>query len=259
MAAWLVPSLAVLPWLREGPLRREPGLDVVRAALAVGLPNLGMWILVILTYYRGSAANLFADLMTGAFSYGTYQGGNALGGANNQWFLTTSAIISPDHVRRTCVYLFLYSPFAFVAVPALMLTRPRAAGRRIRESSPARLLLALLVPYVVYVFTWEADLGYANDWDLFSHVTIFAVLFGLVLVPSLTGAAWRRLVVIGSLVLSLATTARLVIDTHRSDTPTGMSRVFQLLGDHEADPPTRPPRRRPGEIPRDSSPAARDR
>ena len=235
MAAWLVPSLVLLPWLRGG-ARAGFGRELGQAILWLGIPNLAVWIVVVLTYYEGSVANLFGELMTGDFSHRTVRGGNSLGGANNEWFLTPATILSWYHVRRTLLLLFLYSPFVFVACPILLVSAPRAAFRRVRESAPARLLLALLVPYLIFMLTWEADLGYTADWDLFSHVTIFAVLLGLVLAPSVPGASWRRFVVLGSLGLSLVTTAALVLETHRAETPTGVARVFHLLGDEIEEP-----------------------
>jgi len=234
MAAWLVPSLALLPWLRGGG-RGRAGPELARAAVVVAVPNLLVWAVVVATYFDGSVSSLLREVTVGDFSDRAVERGNSLGGANNRWFLPPGEVFSWRHWRGTLALLFLYSPFAFVVLPLVASSAPRAFARALRESAPARVLLALLAPYLVFVATWEADLGYARDWDLFSHVTIFAVFLAAVLVPA-GASGWRRLVALGSLALSFVTTGYLVAESHRPDTPTGVVRLLRALGEETQEP-----------------------
>jgi hypothetical protein len=267
MAAWLVPSLMILPWLRDGRRSREVvarssraeirqpralGIDQVASAsherhgssrdllialVAIALPNVLVWTTVVVTYYEGSLANLFQDIRTGAYSWTHYSVGNALGGGNENGFLAPSQIASWNHLRMTLILFLLYSPFVFFTLPALLLRAPDATRAWLRGDSPGRFFLSLLAPYLVYILTWEADLGYERDWDLFSHVTIFALFFTVSLAAARFERPLVRAVAAIGLAASLALTGTVVLETHRSETVTGVSRVLALFGQDAGAPP----------------------
>jgi hypothetical protein len=250
MAAWLVPSLVLLPWLRANARSNEAlaaGNDLRTALLAVALPNIAVWVTVIVAYYDGSVASLFQDVRNGAYSWEHYSVGNALGGGNESGFLAPSQVASWDHLRLTLILFLLYSPFVFLTLPVLVLRAPIAARAWLRDDRLARFFVSLFVPYLVYVLTWEADLGYERDWDLFSHITIFALFITVSLGGSALGRRFERTIAAIGLAASLTLTGFLVLETHRSETATGISRVLAILGgDVEAPKKQRGENRTPG-------------
>jgi hypothetical protein len=238
MAAWMFPSLVILPWLRpkEGPgkpnLWRRRLKDLALALAAFGIPNVAMWVAIVAVYYDLSIYNLLEDAATGRYTAREHHmPGNALGGGNMKGFWTLAEMLSWSHIREVVVLVFIYSPAAFILGIATLVRSSREDLRRFLSEPAARLVLALLIPYAVYVATWEAGLGAAQDWDLFSHIAIFLVYAVIILILA-RGRSQKSLAAcyIAGVALSAILSAYIVIVTHAPDSPTGMAVILNALG-----------------------------
>lgn len=231
MAAWLVPSLLALPWIKSD---REVGSpspvrDLTFAIASFGIPNLLVWGVIIALYYDANVMNLVRDALDGGFSKQVHGVGNALGGGNNKGFLTVAEIFSAAHCKGMLALLFLYSPVAIVGCLAALTGGGREARDGLRTPT-GRLLLLLLVPYLFYAWTWEPGLGYAQDWDLFSHLGIFAVFMMVLLLARVREIRWVRIIAGLGLVLSSGLTSYVVAENHDADSPTGVWSVLSSAG-----------------------------
>ena len=226
MAAWLWPSLLLLPWLRGSPNRSH---EFVRSLVVVAVPNLIVWLTVLFGYYEGAPGNFLTDLATGAYSKQHWGVGNALGGGDGTTFLTPARIFSIEHGRGIGALLLMYSPFLLPALVVCSSSRPRQRFAWLLHSAMGRFLLSLWLPYTLFVLTWRADLGYARDWDLFSHWTLFALLpvLGMLSSAKLPGVARAALGV--GLLASVLTTSILVFQSHERRTPPGPTLYFGAL------------------------------
>jgi hypothetical protein len=237
MAAWLFPSLVVLPWLRPAvtsgvrPPKRRRLRDLVTAVLAFGIPNIVVWVVILAVYYESSILNLLRDAATGEYSSEVHRfPGNALGGGNTKRFWTLRGILSWSHAREIALLLLIYSPAAWLGGLVTLVASRRADLKRFIKEPVARLALALLVPYGIYVATWEAGLGPAADWDLFSHISIFLLYGALVLFYTRKAGRSLSLWWVISVAVSAALTAYLVNQNHKPDTDTGIAVLFRALG-----------------------------
>ena len=237
MAAWMFPALVILPWLKpaEGP--GEPNLrrrmkDLALALAVFGIPNIAMWVAILVIYYDSSIYNLLEDAATGRYTALEHQmPGNALGGGNRKGFWTLAEMLSWRHIREVVVLVFIYSPAAFILGIATLARSRREDIRRFLSEPAARLILALLIPYAVYVATWEAGLGAAQDWDLFSHIAIFLIYAVLILIL-VRGRSQKSLIAFwaAGVAVSAILSAYIVIETHSPDSPTGMAVILNALG-----------------------------
>lgn len=241
MAAWLLPSLLLLPWLRGAPARSR---DFARSLVVVAVPNLLVWLVVLFGYYDGAPVNFFNDLATGGYSKQHWGVGNSLGG-DGTTFLTLDRIFSLSHARGVGTLLSMYSAFLLPAFVVCASSRPRERFAWLLHSATGRFLLGLWLPYTLFVLTWRADLGYARDWDLFSHWTLFALLpvLGMLSAAKLPGAA-RAALGLG-LLASVLTTSYLVLESHERRTLSGPVRYFGALEIDASSvrPPAQQPRR----------------
>ena len=238
MAAWLVPSLVVLPWLKPAGdlsgqvLKRRRRSDLIRVLAAFGLPNIAVWAAIIVTYYDASILNLLRDAATGEYSSSQYRNpGNPLGGGNRKGFWTLAEILSWSHLRETAYLIFIYSPVAWLGGIVTLTRSSREDLQTFIREPAARFFLALLIPYVIYMATWEGGLGPSRDWDLFSHVSIFLIY--TVLLLTITGPGVKTGLVrswILALFLSAILTGFLIIQTHRPQSPTGIAVLMKVLG-----------------------------
>ena len=227
MAAWLVPSLMLLPYVRSraGTGSKEGHRDLVWALLVMGLPNLLTWFVILAVYYDGSILALIQDGQTGSYSRQRYGGpGNALGGGNTKLFLELSEILSLRHLQGMLALFILYSPFTLLALPACCVHRGRERFRALLRPD-GLVLLSLLLPYTIYAFTWEPGRGYVEDWDLFSHTSIFLVFAVLVLVMARPWSRAFGAVVLSALFLSALGTGYTVVESHRE----GLSGVHSVI------------------------------
>jgi hypothetical protein len=227
MAAWLVASLMLLPYVRSR-AGTDPGgghRDLVRTLIVMGLPNLVTWLAILVVYYDGSILALIQDGQTGSYSlerYGDY--GNALGGGNTKLFLAPSEIFSLEHLHGMLALFILYSPFTLLALPACCVHRGRERFRALLRPD-GLVLLSLLLPYTVYAFTWEPGRGYVEDWDLFSHTAIFMVFTVLIMVMAWPWSHAFGAVVLSGLFLSALGAGYTVVESHRK----GLSGVHSVI------------------------------
>jgi len=240
MAAWLVPSLLVLPWLR---VNRGGWAELLPAIGTLAAPNVVAWVVILAFYYAGSVPAIFEDLATGAWSKRHYGVGNALGGGDVKRFLEIGEIFAVPHFRSTAALLLLYSPLALVALPVLCIASSEARAQ-IAGTAVGRFFLSLAIPYTLFVLTWDAGLGPVRDWDLFSHLTIF--LLFLTLIGAM--AAPRRIAAIAvglGLVASLAVTSVVVAESADPNGRTGVELLLGALGEETEPQRTRRSGRRP--------------
>ena len=236
--AMMVFSLPLLPWLRGAPAQREIGVasrekssDLTIAAVVFAIPNALVWLVILFQYYGGSFDGLISDVVSGAFTKAHYQIGNSLGGGRDSTiFMPFRDIVSLKHMIGILQLLVIYSPFVCVLLTAALVSEPRNSVQKLIRSADGRFFLSLLLPYLVYIATWEPKLGLARDWDLFSHVTLFAlfVVFHLIM----TEQVWRRsrMVLLGlGVFTSLLMTSNLVQKTHDPLTPTGVEDALNWL------------------------------
>jgi hypothetical protein len=231
MAAWLVPSLMLLPYVRSRAGTKLEGghRDLVRALLVMGLPNLVTWFAILAVYYDGSILALIQDGQTGSYSRQRYGGpGNALGGGNTKLFLEPFEILSLEHLHGMLALFIFYSPFTLLALPACCAHRGRERFRALLRPDGLA-LLSLLLPYTVYAFTWEPGRGYVEDWDLFSHTSIFLVFTVLVLVIARPWSRAFGAVVLSGLLLSAVGTGYTVVESLREG-PSGVHSVITSMG-----------------------------
>jgi hypothetical protein len=238
MAAWLVPSLVVLPWLKpagalEGKaLKKRRRGDLIRVLAAFGIPNIAVWTVIIATYYDGSIFNLIRDAQTGVYSSSRHRNpGNPLGGGNRKGFWTLAEILSRGHIRETAYLIFIYSPVAWLGGIVTLIRSSREDLQSFIREPAARFFLTLLIPYIIYMVTWEGGLGPSRDWDLFSHVSIFLIY--TVLLLAMTQPRVKRESVrwwVPALFASALLTGFLIIQTHRPQTATGIAVLMKVLG-----------------------------
>ncbi|MEE2665457.1 MAG: hypothetical protein VX681_15175 [Myxococcota bacterium] len=231
MAAWLVPSLLALPWIKP---QREVApnsrlRDFAAGVTSFGVPNLLIWAAILTLYYDANVLNLIQDGIDGRFSKRYYGVGNALGGGNDKGFLTLAEIFSGGHWKGMAALLLLYSPIAIAGITTALVRGGRDA-RDALLSPNGRLLLALTIPYSIYAWTWEPGLGYAQDWDLFSHLSIFLVFTMVLLVVELRRDAAVRVATGLGLLLSFALTGYVVAANHEARSPTGVWTVLSSAG-----------------------------
>jgi len=196
------------------------------SALTLGIPNLIVWIAILLTYYHGSLQGLWGDVWTGSFSRAHYGVGNALGGRAG----TLSALAEPSarHLLSIGALLCVYTPFGVLG--GLVLLGGLPWRPQPRSSPNLRFFLSLLVPYLLFTLLFNPGLGYARDWDLFSHVSIFLILVVIEGGVLRNDGGLRMALVGGGLLLSCLLTAYLVIETAREATPPGVARVLEAVG-----------------------------
>ena len=192
-------------------------------------PNLATWLVILAVYYDGSVLALIQDARTGSYSIRNYGGfGNALGGGNTVLFLELSEMLSIEHLRGMFALFVLYSPFVLLALPACIAHRGRERFKALLQPD-GWMLMSLLLPYAIYAFTWEPGRGYVEDWDLFSHISIFLVFAVLVMVMA---SPWNRIfagVVSSGLLLSAILTTYTVFVSHRAEI-SGVHSVITSMG-----------------------------
>jgi hypothetical protein len=235
MAAWLFPSLLALPFLGTAarPDRKRRWIDLALALCFFAIPNLIVWAIVIMTYYDGGVSHLWEDVWTGRYSRRVHkQGGNPIGGGNRKLFWTLAEIRSWKHIRDIVFLLVIYSP-AVTILGIVALARLRGAQLRDALKAPQLLFfISLLVPYLIYAFTWENGLGVFGDWDLFSHVTIFALFAAISLAVALPDTRTTRAGWIAAIAVSLALTGYLVIKNHHAHKmrDSGVVKIARIVG-----------------------------
>jgi hypothetical protein len=238
MAAWMFPSLVILPWLKpaedlsEQESKRRRRRDLILGLAVFGIPNIALWAAILALYYDASISNLIHDAATGQYTATEhYMPGNALGGGNRKGFLTLAEILSWSHIKEVGLLVLIYSPAAWFLGVATTVRSSREDLKRFINEPAARFALTLLVPYAVYVATWEAGLGAAQDWDLFSHISAFLIYTVLILV-FLRGRIEKGLFArwgVG-IALSAILCGYLVIQTHVPQSSTGIAVLMNALG-----------------------------
>jgi hypothetical protein len=234
MAACLLPSLLLLPWLAPTAVRDERptrAAELARAVAAFAVPNLVVWAYILVMHYGSNAWNLYEDMLTGRYSLRRYgQAGNLLGAANQRVFRLPSELGGWSHLRDILFLLFVYSPVAWLLGLCALLRARSAAVQEAVRTPQCRFFLSLLVPYAVFVGTVDPDLGVIVDWDLFSHIAIFA-LYATVwtgvrnVADRVTRVGWGV-----GLAVSFGLTAFLLVETHRSLDTTGIAQAAAWVG-----------------------------
>lgn len=160
-AGWLLPAFLALPFVRERENHR-PWRDLGTGALIFLSGQAVFWTGLVASKYGASPSAFLSRLHETFFV-----------GPDRAMFIPPEYWFAPWHLWDL-VHFGMYAAMAGMALAPLSLVFLNR-----RPSRENIFWTALLAGYCGYVFTWNPDRGYPEDWDLFTPAVPLLLWFNL--------------------------------------------------------------------------------
>ncbi|MBD3266498.1 hypothetical protein GF373_07490 [bacterium] len=155
-AAWLLPAMLVLPWIKQKPAWKEIG----KFAAVFGGVQLVFWGWLLIAYYHADLPAMLARLHETFFV-----------GPDQAMFLPYFAVVHPAH------FADLLNDLLYITAPGMILL-PFTLWYVRWHAKRDDLFWGLAAGgYFLYILLWNPDRGFPEDWDLFSPFALILTMF----------------------------------------------------------------------------------
>jgi hypothetical protein len=156
-AGWLIPAFFLLPFIHKNNKKFH---DLFSLTISFFTIQLIFWLLLFIFAYQASFQRIFSELHEQFFV-----------GPDRGMFIPLQSVFSWFHIEDMMnEYLYLSIPCC-ILVPIVIVKLFKSLNNETLFYGTAAL------GYLIYSLLWNYDRGFPEDWDLFSPLVLFILLF----------------------------------------------------------------------------------